>query len=115
MDNIVLKKTIAFLKKKAKENNAFIWLSVAELLSKSRRRRICVNISKINRYSKDGDIIVVPGKVLGSGIINHKVIVGAFKFSESAKKKIEESGGECLSIINLVEKQPNGTGVKLIG
>jgi large subunit ribosomal protein L18e len=115
MDNVALKRTVTLLKKKAKENKASIWIAVAERLSKSRRKRICVNISKINRYSKDGDIIVVPGKVLGAGIINHKITVGAFKFSESAKKKIEEAGGKCTSIINLVEEQPKGTGVKLIG
>lgn len=115
MDNIIIKKTVALLRKKAKQNNAKIWNAVAELLSKPKRRRIYVNISKINRYSKDGDIIVVPGKVLGAGIINHKITIGAFKFSESAKKKIEEAGGKCISIIDLVEEQPKGTGVKIIG
>jgi large subunit ribosomal protein L18e len=115
MDNIVLMRTIALLKKKAKENNASIWSAVAELLSKPKRRRISVNISRINRYSKDGDVVVVPGKVLGSGVINHKVTVGAFKFSEAAKRKIEEAGGRCIPIINLIEEKLEGAGVKIIG
>lgn len=115
MDNIVLKRTIALLKKKAKENNAPIWNAVAELLSKPRRKRIFVNISRINRFSKDGDVIVVPGKVLGSGLINHKITVGAFKFSEAAKRKIEAAGGRCIFIEDLVEEQPKGSGVKILG
>ncbi|MBS7655346.1 50S ribosomal protein L18e [Candidatus Bathyarchaeota archaeon] len=115
MNNIVLKHAIVLLKKKAKENNAPIWSAVAELLSKPRRKRVSVNISRINRWSKDGDVIVVPGKVLGSGLINHKITVGAFKFSEAAKRKIEKAGGRCVFIENLAEEQPEGSKIKILG
>jgi large subunit ribosomal protein L18e len=58
---------------------------------------------------------VVPGKVLGSGVLNHKVNVGALTFSSQAKVKIERTGGKCLSIRALIEENPGGSGVKIIG
>lgn len=58
----------------------------------SRKSRI-VNLYKIEKYSKEGDIIVVPGKVLGIGSLSHKVTVVALDFSKSALKKINNAGG----------------------
>jgi len=103
-----------FLRKKSREANAPIWRRVMELLERPKRRRVAVNISKINRYSKEGDIVVVPGKVLGSGSINHKVIIGAYDYSVTAYKKLKDSGCVILSIKELVEKYPKGSGVKII-
>jgi large subunit ribosomal protein L18e len=64
--NIVLRKTIKELYKLARQNKASIWRAVAEELEKPRRQRRIVNVSRINRYTSDGDIVVVPGKVLGA-------------------------------------------------
>lgn len=112
--NIVLRKTIRLLRKYAKENNAPIWRAVAEALDKPTRKRITVNISRINRYTSDGDIVVVPGKVLGAGKINHMVTVAALSFSEQAVKKIKEAGGRVLSILELVEENGKGSNIKVI-
>ncbi len=102
------------LRRSAYQHRAPVWRRVRELLSRSRRRRMSVNISKINRYSGDGDVIVVPGKVLGSGSIDHKVVVGAYKYSLKAKMKLEEAGCEVLTIEELVRRYPDGKGVKII-
>jgi large subunit ribosomal protein L18e len=56
----------------------------------------------------------VPGKVLGAGVIKHPVTVGAFQFSQGAKKKIERAGGECVDIKEFVNKNPNGSNVLLL-
>ena len=40
--------------------------------------------------------LFVPGKVLGTGPLDKKLVVGAFSFSSSARKKIESAGGEAL-------------------
>ena len=106
---------IRFLRKKSRENEAPIWRRVAEMLSKPKRRRIAVNISRISRYTKENDEVVVPGKVLGSGIINHPVKVAAFDFSDQARSKIIKAKGECLTIAELAEMNPKGTNVKIIG
>lgn len=105
---------LTFLRKKAKENNAPIWRYIAELINRPKRRRVAVNISKINRYTKNGDWVVVPGKLLGAGQLNHKVNIAALKYSEKAYRKLRESGSTIMSIRELVEKNPKGSGVKII-
>jgi len=110
-----LLKMIRFLREKSRENNASIWRRVAEMLSKSKRRRIVVNVSRISRYTRENDEIVVPGKVLGAGLIDHPVKVAAFAFSDSARSKIEKAKGKCLTIPELVEMNPKGSNVKIIG
>jgi len=113
--NPELIRLIRFLKKKSRENDAAIWRRVADMLLKPKRRRIAVNVSRINRYTKENDEVVVPGKVLGSGMINHPVRVAAFSFTNKARMKILEAKGECLTIAELVEANPKGSNVKIIG
>ncbi|MEM3577798.1 MAG: 50S ribosomal protein L18e [Candidatus Bathyarchaeia archaeon] len=103
------------LKKQSKESNTAVWKKIAEILAKPRRKRVAVNLSRINRYTQKSDVIVVPGKVLGNGVINHSVTVAAFDFSEKAKEKILAAKGKCISIIDLVKKNPKGANVKVIG
>ncbi|MCD6209076.1 MAG: 50S ribosomal protein L18e [Thermoproteales archaeon] len=111
--NIHLRRLISYLKKKANENDAPIWDAVAEHLSKPTRKRVEVNISRINRYTKDGDVVVVPGKVLGSGELTHRVTIAAWAFSATAREKISKHG-RALSIRELIEENPKGSGVKII-
>ena len=106
---------IRFLKKQAREHKAKIWRDIAERLATARRRRIAVNVSRINRYTKKNDIVVVPGKVLGAGKLEHRVTVAAFSFSETAKKKISNVKGKCLTIQDLIKKNPKGSNIKIIG
>ena len=102
------------LRKAANENNAPIWDRVRELLLKPRRKRIAVNISRINRYTKDGDIVVVPGKVLSCGKLNHSVTIAAFDFSAKALEKIKQSNSKAILIEDLLKKRPDGSEVKII-
>jgi len=113
--NPELVKLVRFLKKQGRENNAEIWRATAEILSKPRRRRIALNLSRLNRHTQKNDVVVVPGKVLGTGVVNHPVTVAAFAFSEKAKEKILAARGKCLSIIDLIKKNPKGSNVKIIG
>jgi large subunit ribosomal protein L18e len=113
--NPKLIETIQFLKKQGKEKKAGIWMSIAELLAKSRRKRITVNISRLNKYTEKNDTVVVPGKVLGAGEIDHPITVAAFAFTQKAKEKIKKARGKCLSIPELVKKNPKGSNIKIIG
>ena len=105
---------IGLLKKESREKQAAIWLDIAEYLSKSRSGRIAVNLSTINRNTKKSDVVVVPGKILGSGTINHAVTVASFGASEKAKEKLVAAKAKYLSIPELLEKNPKGTNVKII-
>jgi len=106
---------IRYLKKQSREKDAAIWLDVAEKLSKPSRQRIVVNLSKLNRYTGKSGTIVVPGKVLASGTLDHAVTVAAFDASDKAKEKIAAAKAKYLSIIELVEKNPQGSNVTIIG
>ena len=91
-----------------------IWLKVAYELSRPKRKKIEVNISKIEHYGKEGASIVVPGKVLGTGRLSKKVLVAAFSFSDSAKKAIETAGGKAMSISALYKSNPKGREVVIL-
>ena len=113
-ENILLIKTLNLLRKSANKYDAPIWKRVRELLQKSKRRRVAVNISRINRYTVEGDVVVVPGKVLGAGVIDHKVTVGAFSYSMTARKKLVEADCIILNIEELINEYPRGREVKII-
>ncbi len=112
--NILLRKTIRMLRKYANQYKAPIWRAVAEKLERPRRLRIVVNVSKINRYTNPGDTVVVPGKVLGAGNLDHPVTVAAIAFSEQALEKIRAVGGRAIHILQLLEENPRGSNVKII-
>ncbi|MDH5795073.1 MAG: 50S ribosomal protein L18e [Candidatus Bathyarchaeota archaeon] len=106
---------IRLLRRKSRENEVAIWRDAAERMSKPKRQRIAVNISRIDRYTQENDDVLVPGKVLGAGLITRPVRVAALDFSDQARAKIHKAKGKCLSISELVEMNPKGTNVKIIG
>ena len=109
--NIHLRKLISEVKK---QKSGF-WQAIADELSKSARIRKSVNLSRISRHSKAGEIVIVPGKVLSAGKLDHKLTVSAWQFSSSARAKIMEAGGKAITINQLVKENPKGTGVKILG
>jgi large subunit ribosomal protein L18e len=112
--NPQLKKAVADLKRVSRKNKVRIWETVAELLSKSKRSRISVNVGQIERHASKGDVVAVPGVVLGSGTIKSSLIIAAHRFTSQAKEKIVNAGGQCLSLVELAEKYPKGSGVKIL-
>ncbi|MFW6064736.1 MAG: 50S ribosomal protein L18e, partial [Candidatus Natronoplasma sp.] len=103
------------LKDQAREKEASIWRDVAERLERSSKHWAEVNLSSIERNVEEGDTIVVPGKVLGAGILKKEVTIGAFKASRSAEESIAEAGGELLNLRELAERNPEGSGIKIMG
>ncbi len=106
--------TISYLKRAGRQHQTPLWLTVASFLGKSRRTRIVLNLGQVSRLANAVDVIVVPGKVLGSGIPKEKLTVAAFKFSPRALVKIEKAGGRCIPFSRLVEENPHGTKVRLL-
>ncbi len=103
--SIIRRKLIRELKKLSRETGRRFWRRVAEELSRPRRQRRAVNVSRINRYAKNGEVIVVPGKVLGAGILEKKVTVLAESFSEKAYHKIIEAGGKPILLSEVLENK----------
>jgi large subunit ribosomal protein L18e len=103
------------LKKRSNEQKVEIWRLISRLINRPRRIRMEVNLSTINRNTKARDVVVVPGKVLASGELDHEVSVAALSFSEVARQKIERVHGKVLTIPELASKNPKGTNVKIMG
>ena len=90
-----------------------IWKKISKKLSGPRRNQVEANIYRINKKTKNNDVIVVPGKILGLGELNHKLTIACLTFSKSAKKKIEASGSKLISIEELLEQNPKGENIKV--
>lgn len=115
MANQVVLQMVKSLKQASVKNDAPIWSKLAKLALKPSSARRVVNLTKINDISKENDVIVVPGKVLGTGNVLHKVTLSSFSISNAAAKKIIESGGKIISFSEMIEKYPTGKGVNIIG
>ncbi|MDD3041443.1 MAG: 50S ribosomal protein L18e [Methanosarcinaceae archaeon] len=104
---------ILTLKDRASVENTPIWKDIAKRLESPAGNYAAVNVSKINRHAAENDVILVPGKVLGAGLLDHAVTVVALDFSSSAEVKITEVGGKCLSIEEIIEANPKGSGIRI--
>lgn len=113
--NPQLVQLIKDLKKAAIEKKSKIWKALAELLECSSSSWAEVNLSRLSRYAKANEQIVVPGKVLGSGELDKKLKIAAFSFSSTAKEKIAKAKGEALSIRELLAQNPTGSKVRIMG
>jgi large subunit ribosomal protein L18e len=110
-----LQALIQDLRKNATVNKADLWSSIAEDLSKPTRGRRSVNVSRLARNTAAGEVVIVPGKVLGSGILPHSLTVAAWDFSEGARRRIMEAKGKCITIPQLIKENPTGKNVRIIG
>ena len=112
--NPQLIRTIKFLYEAAEKYNAGVWKAIAKKLEKPSRNWAEINVGKIAKHLKEGEIAIVPGKVLGMGDVG-KIEVAAWKFSKQAKQKIEKAGGKCYSLVEIVEKNPKGSNIRILG
>ncbi len=115
MTNQVVIQMVKELKQASTKNDAPIWLKLAKLALKTSSSKRVVNLTRINDFTKEGEVIVVPGKILGTGNVSHKITISSFSISNSAAKKIIESGGNIISFKEMIEKFPTGKGVRIIG
>ena len=102
-------------KKASKENEAPIWSRLAKEATKPSIARRIINLYKIDKLTKDNDVVVFPGKVLGTGILHHKITLCCFSISNAAAKKVLDTGGSVLDYKEMIDKFPNGKGVRLLG
>lgn len=114
-ENMQLKLLISQLKATASKEKSELWNRIAEDLAKSTRQRRVVNISKLNRVTKANEVVIVPGKVLGDGDLDHKLTVAAFTFSKNAVEKMKKQNCECITIQNLIKKNPKAKDVRIVG
>ncbi|MAG60180.1 50S ribosomal protein L18e [archaeon] len=91
-----------------------LWKKVHKDLSRPSRKRSCVNLYKIAKFVREGETVIVPGKVLSVGELVKPVTVAAFNCSSAAREKITKEGGQVLSIKELLIKNPKGQKVRVL-
>jgi large subunit ribosomal protein L18e len=90
------------------------WVVIAGLLSYPRRMQISKNLDEIDRESGEGDTVVVPGKVLGTGSVSKKIRIVAAAFSESAREKLKARKCEIVQIKEEIKINPKAEGIKIL-
>ena len=103
------------LKQASKKNEAPIWSKIADLALKPSSSKRTINLTRINRITKESDILFVPGKVLGTGNLSHKITLSSFSISTTAANKIIQSGGNIMTYSDMIKKFPTGKGVIIFG
>jgi large subunit ribosomal protein L18e len=111
----VIDNTIWGLRNAYKKSKAPIWRALQDELAGPRANRREINVRRLAEITKTDEVVVVPGKVLGTGNLGHKLTVCAFSISETAAKKIVESGGKVMAFDDLINDYPDGKGVRIIG
>ena len=112
--NPLLKKLIEDIRNQGYKEKIPFLIEVAKKLEKSRRKKPEVNLSKLNRICKKNETVLIPGKVLSSGILKKPLTVAAASFSMTAVEKIQKSGGKAISIKELIKDNPKGTNVRIV-
>ncbi len=112
--NPLLRKLIEELRTRGYEEKIPFLIKLAEELSRQRRRRAEVNIAKLQRICKEGETVVIPGKLLGYGMLTKPLNVAVWKFSKQAEEKVKAAGGKVLTIEELIAQNPRGSGVRII-
>ena len=115
MSNQLVLEMVKNLKKASAEHDAPIWSRLATMALKPASTKRKINLKRINQLTKEDDVVVIPGKVLGTGNMSHKITLCSFSISNSALNKIIDSGGKIISFSNIIKQFPTGKGVFLLG
>ena len=112
--NPIRRQATVMLERAGRQQGAPIWTFAAKLLARPARTNIEVNLGHLSRIAEDGEALFIPGKVLGAGVVDKKLVIGAFSISESARSKLISAGGKPLSVPEFLAKYPKGSGVRLV-
>ncbi len=113
--NPELQKLIETLRRTSAKEDVNLWRCIAATLAGSTKKRPAVNISRINRYAKENEVVIIPGKVLASGDLDKAVHVAAYQYSAEARAKIENAKGKAFTLLELMEKNPKAKDVRILG
>jgi large subunit ribosomal protein L18e len=105
-------KLIEELKIHSNKEKSNFWRRIAKELEKPTRRTRQVNLEKLNNHTKENELVMVPGKLLGTGDLKHKLTIASFSATETAKEKLKSN---LISIHDLIKKDPKGKNIRIIG
>ena len=89
------------------------WKRILKEINKKSQAKRIVNISHVNKQTKKGDSIIVPGKLLGDAELDKEITITYFNASASAEEKMKKA--KVISLQELLKKNPEGKGVRILG
>ena len=107
--------TLREVKRAYRRTKRPIWKAIYEMLESSVRRESRVNVSKLDRVVPEGATVIVPGKVLGGGVVSKRMTVVALDFSKTAIEKIKKPGGKAVLLSSFVKRNAKKRGLIIVG
>lgn len=90
------------------------WNKVAQRLSGATRLIPGLNLNEIDSRMKEGDTVVITGKVLGVGTLTKKGKICALSFSASALAKLQKAKCATATLAQEIKANPNAQGVVIL-
>ena len=90
------------------------WIEVAHVISMPRRNRVSMNLDEIGKVSKDGETVLVPGKVLSQGEVKKKIKIIALAFSKNSMEKLSGEKVDFATISEEIKKNPDANGIRIL-
>lgn len=108
------KQIIVSLYQASETNKVKLWRDLAERLQKPSRIIPSVNLSKVEKYAKETETIIIPGKLLSDGIITKKITISSLKASKTAIEKLTACGGKYITLEELIKTNPKGKTTRIM-
>ncbi|MEM0128590.1 MAG: 50S ribosomal protein L18e [Thermoplasmata archaeon] len=102
------------LRRAARDHSAPVWAAVARRLERGRHQVPPVRVGQLERASGGREVVVVPGTLLADGEIARPITVAAFRCSATARAKVHAAGGRVLTLHELLQWRPDGSGVTIV-
>lgn len=90
------------------------WRPLAQKIAGPTRAHAAINLDHLDKKTKEGDTIVVPGKVLGTGEVTKRFRVCALSFSKVALEKLKVAHVETVTILEEIKKNAKAEGIKIV-
>lgn len=96
---------VSFLKgAKPGSKNSGLATSALRFATLPKRKRVKINLDRLDACAGSNENIVVPGKVLGTGSVSKQFTITAIELSEKAHHKLKEAGCKVISIEEMMKK-----------
>lgn len=88
-----------------------IWQKLSFEAGKPVRTRVEMNLSRLENLTKDGEIVLFPGKILGTGSFSRKITIAAKGYTKGTRERMEKAGCKCVSFEEIAKAHPKGTDI----
>lgn len=90
------------------------WLAVAKILAGARRAYQKVNLFEIDLQAKDGDTVIIIGKVLSLGELSKKVKIRAMAYSMTAEEKLKKAKADYGYVLDEIKNNEKAERIKIL-